>query len=60
MSFFPLGEEVKGLTLKGFKYLLDRYCLRNLEGLGVSNEISAETAEVSWEDGIRVMIQSRD
>ena len=60
VSFFPLGEEVKGLTLKGFKYPLDRYCLRNLEGLGVSNEISDETAEVSWEDGILVMIQSRD
>ena len=60
VSFFPLGEEVKGLTLKGFKYPLDRYCLRNLEGLGVSNEISDEMAEVTWEDGILVMIQSRD
>ena len=60
VSFFPLGEEGKGLTLKGFKYPLDRYCLRNLEGLGVSNEISDEMAEVTWEDGILVMIQSRD
>ncbi len=60
VSFFPLGEEVEGLTLKGFKYPLDRYHLRNLEGLGVSNEISHETAEVSWEKGILVMIQSRD
>ena len=51
---------MKGLTLKGFKYPLDRYCLRNLEGLGVSNEISDEMAEVTWEDGILVMIQSRD
>lgn len=60
VSFFPLGEEVEGLTLKGFKYPLDHYCLRNLEGLGVSNEISDDTAEVSWEKGILVMVQSRD
>jgi thiamine pyrophosphokinase len=60
VSFFPLGEEVEGLTLKGFKYPLDRYHLMNLEGLGVSNEISGETAEVSWEKGILVMIQSKD
>lgn len=60
VSFFPLEAEVEGLTLKGFKYPLDRYHLRNLEGLGVSNEITGETAEVSWEQGILVMIQSRD
>lgn len=60
VSFFPLGEDVEGLTLKGFKYPLDRYHLKNLEGLGVSNEILEEVAEVSWETGILVMIQSRD
>ena len=60
VSFFPLGEEVGGLTLKGFKYPLDGYCLRNLEGLGVSNEIVDERAEVSWETGILVEIESRD
>lgn len=60
VSFFPLEKEVVGLTLKGFKYPLDQYCLRNQEGLGVSNEIVEETAEVSWKYGILVMIQSRD
>lgn len=60
VSFFPLGEEVDGLTLEGFKYPLDHYRLRNLEGLGVSNEITDEIAHVSWETGILVMIQSRD
>ncbi|MGN0251440.1 MAG: thiamine diphosphokinase [Oliverpabstia sp.] len=60
VSFFPLGEEVGGLILKGFKYPLDGYCLRNLEGLGVSNEIVDERAEVSWETGILVEIESRD
>lgn len=60
VSFFPLGEEVEELTLEGFKYPLNRYYLRNLEGLGVSNEISHKTARVSWKKGILVMIQSRD
>jgi len=60
VSFFPLGEEVEGLTLNGFKYPLDKYCLRNFEGLGVSNEIVDEVAEVSWTKGVLVMIQSQD
>lgn len=60
VSFFPLGEEVEGLTLRGFKYPLNNYCLRNFEGLGVSNEIVDEVAEVSWRKGILVMIQSQD
>ena len=60
VSFFPLGENVEGLTLKGFKYPLEKYCLKNNEGLGVSNEIVDDVAEVSWEKGVLVMIQSRD
>lgn len=60
VSFFPLEEKVEGLTLKGFKYPLQDYCLLNKAGLGVSNEITEETAIASWKTGILVMIQSRD
>lgn len=60
VSFFPLEEKVEGLTLKGFKYPLQDYCLLNKAGLGVSNEITEETATASWKTGILVMIQSRD
>jgi len=60
VSFFPLENTVEDLTLKGFKYPLKKYCLRNLEGLGVSNEIVDDVAEVSWTKGILVMIQSQD
>lgn len=60
VSFFPLGEEVEGLCLTGFKYPLENYLLRNLEGLGVSNEITEETVYVRWEKGILLMIESRD
>ncbi len=60
VSFFPLEETVEGLTLTGFAYPLHRHCLRNMEGLGVSNEIAADTAQVTWEGGTLLMIQSRD
>lgn len=60
VSFFPLEEQVEGLTLTGFAYPLHRHCLRNLDGLGVSNEIAADVAEATWESGTLVMIQSRD
>lgn len=60
VSFFPLEEKVEGFTLEGFKYPLQNYCLINKAGLGVSNEITEETAVASWKKGILVMIQSRD
>ena len=50
----------KKLTLKGFKYPLDHYQLKDREGLGVSNEITADVADVSWEQGVLLMIQSKD
>lgn len=60
VSFFPLEEKVEGFTLEGFKYPLQDYCLINKAGLGVSNEITEETAVANWKKGILVMIQSRD
>ena len=60
VSLFPMGETVEGLTLEGFKYPLDHYQLKDREGLGVSNEITADTATVSWEQGVLLMIQSKD
>lgn len=60
VSFFSLEDEVQGLTLRGFRYPLDNYCLKNCTSLGVSNEITEEYAYVSWEEGILLMIQSKD
>lgn len=61
VSFFPLGGPVRGLTLKGFKYPLEDYFLRTEDtGLTVSNEIEAEAAEVIFQEGCLLMIQSRD
>ena len=56
-----MGETVEGLTLKGFKYPLDHYQLkRSGKVWGVSNEITADVADVSWEQGVLLMIQSKD
>lgn len=61
VSFFPLGGDVEGLSLHGFKYGLDGYHLRTADsGLTVSNEISAEEAVVSYKKGTLLMIMSRD
>ena len=61
VSFFPVGGKVEGLTLKGFKYLLNNYCLTVEDsGLTVSNEIQAEQAEITYEKGSLMMIMSRD
>lgn len=61
VSFFPLEKEVTSITLEGFAYPLDHHCLPNTSGgLCVSNEIIEETAHVSYEGGILLMVQSRD
>ena len=62
VSFLPLTEKVKGITLKGFKYPLDDYefDIRTTLSLGVSNEVETDRAEVSVEEGILIMIECRD
>lgn len=62
ISFLPFTEEVKGITLTGFKYpLTDRDITLGEEyGLCISNEIVAESAEISFREGILICIESRD
>lgn len=61
VSFFPLGGEVYGLTLKGFKYPLEGYCLKISDsGLTVSNEILEEEASVEYSKGMLLMVMSQD
>ncbi|MBS6397472.1 MAG: thiamine diphosphokinase [Clostridiales bacterium] len=61
-SLIPLTTDVKGVTLKGVKYPLDRYHFTTLGSgsLGVSNEVLKEQAEISMESGIFVLIESKD
>lgn len=61
VSIFPYGGPVEGLTLKGFHYPLEDFTLEpGTESLCVSNEIDEETAQIRYESGILVIIESRD
>lgn len=61
VSFFPVGGNVSGLTLKGFRYPLSGHLLTASDsGLTVSNEMAEETAEITYESGALLMIMSRD
>lgn len=61
VSFFPMGGDVEGLTLEGFKYSLKNHHLTAADsGLTVSNEITEEEARVTFVKGSLVMIQTRD
>lgn len=61
VSFFPLGGDVEGLSLTGFKYGLSERHLRTEDsGLTVSNEIQEKEAKVTYTRGTLLMIMSRD
>lgn len=62
ISFLPYTEEVKGITLTGFKYPLDKKDIRRGEevGLCISNELAQDQAKISLEDGILICVESRD
>ena len=62
VSFLPVTETVKGITLEGFKYPLCGKDISILEnpGLCVSNEVEAEQAVLTFQEGILLCIESRD
>jgi thiamine pyrophosphokinase len=61
LSLLALTDNVTKLTLNGFKYPLNEYTLTNHSGgFGVSNEIVDEDAEIIFQTGILIMIQSKD
>lgn len=62
VSFLPVTEKVNGITLKGFKYPLFKKNISILENpsLCVSNEVEAEWAVMSFEEGILICVESRD
>lgn len=60
VSLFPFTPQVKGLTLAGFKYPLENYTLECYHSLGVSNEIEKEEAEISFREGVLLVVESKD
>ncbi|HZX34402.1 MAG TPA: thiamine diphosphokinase [archaeon] len=59
VSFFPIQGNVKGLTLKGFKYGLKGFDLRFGIGMGLSNEFKSKKASISFKDGLLLCVHFR-
>ncbi|MCL1823284.1 MAG: thiamine diphosphokinase [Oscillospiraceae bacterium] len=59
VSLVPLSD-CSGVCTRGMKYPLENAELKFGSGLGVSNELPGEWAEVSLEKGLLLVIESRD
>lgn len=59
ISFVPMTDGVR-LTLKGVKYPLNDYCLRQGMSICQSNEIVDEVASIYIEKGIVIVLETRD
>lgn len=60
VSFVPMSEQVRDVTLKGFVYPLKGATLTNERSLAISNQIVDDVAYVSHGEGTLLMIESRD
>ena len=60
VSFLPLTEEVRGITLRGFKYPLTDRDISIGTSLCISNELEDEEASITFREGVLVVVESRD
>lgn len=62
VSFLPITEKVKGITLEGFRYPLHKKNISILENpsLCVSNEVMDERAVITFDEGILLCVESKD
>ncbi len=62
ISFLPLTERVRNVTLRGFRYELDGQDMVLGSSLGVSNELAEEreSATVDFSEGILIAVESGD
>ncbi len=60
ISLIPFTEQVRGVTLTGFKYPLREALLTQGNSLGISNELLAERGRIEFREGILLYIESRD
>lgn len=59
-SMFPLGGEIKGLSIEGAKYPLKDYTLCPYGSLTVSNQFAEEEVRITFPDGILILMETRD
>lgn len=57
-SILPLTSEIRGLTLTGFRYGLDRETLSRVETRGLSNVVESDVATLSYEEGDGLLVVS--
>lgn len=60
ISFLPLSEEVKGITLTGFKYPLHKKDITIGTSLCISNELTGTTGKMKFDSGILICVESHD
>ncbi|MGL4403281.1 MAG: thiamine diphosphokinase [Fusobacteriaceae bacterium] len=52
ISFIPMSEKVKNLTLRGFRYPLKDYSLKKWESICMSNVIEENSCSVTFDRGV--------
>ena len=60
VSLLPVTAEVTGVTLLGMKYPLRDFTMRRYRSLGISNEITEDTAEIILKEGVLLVIEALD
>ncbi|WP_141431228.1 thiamine diphosphokinase [Bacillus sp. 03113] len=60
ISFLPIAFNIKGLTLKGFKYPLTDSHIPISSTLCISNELKNDSGTFSFEEGILMVVRSQD
>lgn len=60
ISFIPVTEKVTGLTLEGFYYPLENATVQFGSTRTVSNKLTDENGTFSYDQGILLLIKSRD
>ncbi len=60
MSFMPFDGEVKGLTLKGFKYPLDGFNLKPGTSRCISNELVDQQGVIEFQQGCLIVLNTQD
>lgn len=60
VSLIPLTTKVAGVTLAGFKYPLINATLEIGYSIGISNEQVEKYAQIELEEGILILIKSKD
>ena len=62
VSFLPLSQKVEGITLEGFRYPLKKkdISIEENPSLCVSNELLLERAQIFFERGSLICVESRD